>query len=68
MNEVKKVILFCYAVLYLLVFMHRKHAKMLQQRNGDMSRPKIKDGGKIQKYRGNSMFGEWDAALVKSGL
>lgn len=48
MNEVKKVILFCYAVLYLLVFMHRKHAKMLQQRNGGMSRPKIKDGGKIQ--------------------
>lgn len=48
MNEVKKVILFCYAVLYLLVFMRRKHAKMLQQRNGDMSRPKIKDGGKIQ--------------------
>lgn len=29
MNEVKKVILFYYAVLYLLVFMHRRRAKML---------------------------------------
>ena len=36
-------LLYTSAVLYLLVFMHRKHAKMLQQRNGDMSRPKIKE-------------------------
>ena len=47
MNEVKSnIVLLCCAIPF--SFMRRKHAKMLQQRNGDMSRPKIKDGGKIQ--------------------
>ena len=49
MNEVKKVILFllCCAIPFSF-YAQKSTPKMLQQRNGDMSRPKIKDGGKIQ--------------------
>ena len=48
MNEVKKVILFLLCCAIPFSFYAQKARQNAQQRNGGMSRPKIKDGGKIQ--------------------
>ena len=51
----------CYTFL---VFMRRKHAKNAATKKWGYEQTENKGWWENSKYRGNSMFGEWDAALV----
>ena len=65
MNEVKKSnIVFYYAVLYLFSFYAQKARQNAVTKKWGYEQTENKGWWENSKYRGNSMFGEWDAALV----
>ena len=63
MNEVKKVILFLLCCAIPFSFYAQKARQNAATKKWGYEQTENKGGWENSKYRGNSMFGEWDAAL-----
>ena len=64
MNEVKKVILFLLCCAIPFSFYAQKARQNAATKKWGYEQTENKGWWENSKYRGNSMFGEWDAALV----